>query len=144
MTNNILVSIVIPAYNTGQYIARMLNCAVAQTYKNIEIIVVNDGSTDNTLDIINSFANIDNRIKVIDIPNGGVSNARNLGIEAANGKKVFFWDSDDVVELDTIQKCLEYSSINCVNSVLYGYCNREKGKDLPAHTSILGRLSENS
>lgn len=138
MKSEKLVSIIIPAFNTGPYIGRMLNCAVAQTYKNIEIIVVNDGSTDNTLEVVNSYADIDERIKIIDIPNGGVSNARNVGICAANGVKVFFWDSDDIVELDTIQKCMEYSNINRVNSVLYGYCNREHGKDLPAHSSILG------
>lgn len=138
ISDELLVSVVIPAYNTEKYIGRMLNCAISQTYKKIEIIVINDGSTDNTLEVLRSYQIKDKRIRVIDIPNGGVSNARNLGINAATGNKILFWDSDDIVELDTIQKCVEFCEEKHVNSVLYGYCNRDNGVDQPCHQSILG------
>ena len=132
--NNLLVSVIIPAYNTAPYIGRMLDCVINQTYKNIEIIVVNDGSTDDTLSIVENYAKKDNRFVVIDIPNGGVSNARNVGIKKSKGEKIFFWDSDDVIEHTAIEKCLDYSLKHCVNAVAYGYANIQ-GKP---HKTILG------
>lgn len=88
--SNPLVTVVVPAYNTASYIGRMLDCIKNQTYKNIEVIVINDGSTDETLCVAKKYADIDNRFSIIDIPNHGVSFARNLGIEKSHGKKVFF------------------------------------------------------
>ena len=142
--SNPLVTVVVPAYNTASYIGRMLDCIKNQTYKNIEVIVINDGSTDETLCVAKKYADIDNRFSIIDIPNHGVSFARNLGIEKSHGKKVFFWDSDDVVNVDTIEKCLEYAEKNNVSSVLYGYCNRYNGQDQAPHMSILsGQIFRN-
>lgn len=142
--SNPLVTVVVPAYNTASYIGRMLDCIKNQTYKNIEVIVINDGSTDETLCVAKKYADIDNRFSIIDIPNHGVSFARNLGIEKSHGKKVFFGDSDDVVNVDTIEKCLEYAEKNNVSSVLYGYCNRYNGQDQAPHMSILsGQIFRN-
>ena len=91
------VSIIIPAYNVSKYIEKCLNSLINQTLKNVEIIVINDGSTDNTLDIIKSFK--DERIKIIDLKvNKGIGNARNLGIKKAKGKYIGFVDSDDYVD----------------------------------------------
>ena len=92
------VSIIIPAYNTEEYIDDMLDCVVNQTYQNIEIIIINDGSTDSTLNHIKKYQEKDNRIICVNIPNCGVSNARNIGINLAKGNKIFFWDSDDVIQ----------------------------------------------
>ena len=78
-----LLSIIIPAFNIEQYISRCLDSLINQSYKNIEIIVVNDGSTDSTGDIIDSYVKKDNRIKVIHKNNEGVSIARNTGINLA-------------------------------------------------------------
>ena len=86
-----LVSIIIPAYNTAQYIDAMLECVINQTYQEIEVIIINDGSKDDTLEKIETFAKQDRRIVVINIPNGGVSNARNIGIQMACGKKNFLY-----------------------------------------------------
>lgn len=131
---DILVSIIIPSYNTGQYIGRMLECAKSQTYNNIEIICINDGSTDNTLSIMQQYAIEDKRFIIIDIPNKGVSNARNIGIERCKGEKIFFWDSDDVVESTTVEDCINYSNKYHVNAVLYNYAGYDNR--IP-HKSIL-------
>ena len=81
--NETNVSIIIPCYNCEKYIEENIKSILKQTYKNFEVIYVNDGSKDNTLDILKKYEKIDKRIKVIDIKNGGVSRARNLGIDNA-------------------------------------------------------------
>ncbi|KRM21027.1 glycosyltransferase family 2 protein [Latilactobacillus graminis] len=92
-----LVSIIIPVYNVASYLERCIQSLLDQTYKNIEIILVNDGSNDNSLDILNKFRKKDNRIIVISKENGGQASARNLGIKQSKGKYIMFVDSDDYV-----------------------------------------------
>ena len=104
MVDNPLISIIIPAYNAEKYIEECVNSTISQTYKNIEIIVVNDGSTDQTADIISALAKKDNRIKLFNKTNGGVSSARNYGIEKSRGEYIFFIDSDDFID----PNCVEY------------------------------------
>ncbi len=101
------VSIIIPAYNAEKTLARCLDSVLNQTYQNIEVIVINDGSKDNTLQICTSYADKDDRIKVIDKPNSGVSNSRNKGIEASTGDYVTFIDSDDTIETDCIKTLID-------------------------------------
>lgn len=113
-----LVSIIVPIYNSEQYITDLIENLTSQTYKNIEIILVNDGSTDNSLNICNELQSKDNRIKVIDKENGGVSSARNKGIEVSNGDYITFVDSDDNIGEDYIKKMIEniedeYCLIKC-------------------------------
>ena len=105
------ISIVIPAYNAKNTIKRCLNSIQNQSYKNLEIIVINDGSKDNTEEIVSNIAKSDNRIKLISIENGGVSHARNTGIDNATGDYITFVDSDDYIDeemyatlIDVIQK----------------------------------------
>ena len=93
-----LVSVIIPAYNIEDYIGRCLDSIISQTYKNLEIIVVDDGSRDHTGEILDNYAKKDRRIKVIHKENGGVSSARNKGIEAAEGDYIGFIDGDDLIE----------------------------------------------
>lgn len=97
MNHSPLVSVVIPVYNAQSTIVSTIKSVVNQTYKNIEIIVVNDGSKDNSCDIINDFIakNKDFNIKLINKPNGGVSSARNAGIDMSTGQFIAFLDSDD-------------------------------------------------
>ena len=83
------VSVIIPAYNVESYINKSINSVMSQSYSDWELIVVNDGSTDRTRDVIQRFLNKDDRISIIDQNNGGVSSARNRGIDAANGNCVF-------------------------------------------------------
>ena len=94
------ISIIVPVYNLENYIEKTLEQLISQTYKNLEIIVIDDGSTDNSLNICNTLAKNDNRIKVIHTENKGVSSARNTGIMHATGKFISFCDGDDAVESD--------------------------------------------
>lgn len=102
MQKNPLVSIIIPVYNVEPYLEKCLQSVVTQTYKNIEILLVNDGSTDRSPAVCRAFAARDTRIQVLNQENGGVSSARNAGLEMANGEYVCFIDSDDWVETDYV------------------------------------------
>ena len=104
-TNNkqINVSIILPAYNVEYYIDKCIQSLLNQTLKNIEIILINDGSTDNTLKIIENFSKLDSRIKVVSKNNGGVASARNLGVTLSKGKYIDFVDPDDFIELNTYE-----------------------------------------
>ena len=101
------VSIIVPVYNVEKYLKSCLRSILRQSYPAIEVILVNDGSNDNSLAICKEFAAKDDRIRVIDIPNGGVSNARNIGIAAATGKYVQFVDSDDKIRCDMVQTLVD-------------------------------------
>lgn len=104
---NKLVSVIVPVYNTSCYLERCLNSIIHQTYSNLEIIIVNDGSTDNSLEICRSYEIKDNRVHVYSKRNGGVSSARNFGIEKSAGEYLMFVDSDDYIELDMIETLSE-------------------------------------
>ncbi len=101
---NPLVSIIVPVYNAEEYLGYCLNSIISQTYQNLQIILINDGSTDYSPNICNNYQKIDKRISVISIKNNGVSNARNIGLNKATGKYVVFVDSDDVIALDLIEE----------------------------------------
>lgn len=91
------ISVIIPVYNTEKYVGRCLDSIIANDYRNLEIICINDGSTDKSLNMLRKYENKDSRIKVINVKNGGVSRARNIGLDTATGKYVCFIDSDDFV-----------------------------------------------
>lgn len=105
--NQGLVSIIIPAYNAGRFISETIDSVLNQSYTNWELIVVNDGSKDSTLDIITSYVAKDKRISVITKENSGVSETRNKGIDASKGEFVAFLDADDVWLKDNLQKKVE-------------------------------------
>ena len=128
-----LVSVVIAAYNTEHYISDMLTCLENQTYKNIQIIIVDDGSTDKTAQIIKKYAKKDERIEYYYQNNQGVSAARNYGMEKVRGEKLFFLDSDDTFEFDLIQECMNYALENNVDSVLYGHADKVNGEITKEH-----------
>ena len=100
------VSVIIPVYNTEKYLIRCLNSVVNQTLKDVEIICVNDGSTDGSLKILMQYASKDPRIKVIDKEKGGVASARNAGLEVAKSDYIGFVDSDDWIAVETYEKTL--------------------------------------
>lgn len=93
-----LISIIVPCYNVEEYLSKCLDSLIRQTYTNIEIICVNDGSKDRTLEIMESYAAQEERIQIIDQKNAGISGARNAGIEKAKGQYIMFVDSDDWVD----------------------------------------------
>ena len=102
-----LVSIIVPVYNVEAYIERCIRSIVKQTYKNIEVILVNDGSTDNSGNLCNKWSNIDSRIKLVNKMNGGLSDARNWGLEKATGSFVLFIDSDDWIHEDMLMNLMK-------------------------------------
>ncbi|WP_316569225.1 glycosyltransferase [Neobacillus sp. YIM B06451] len=123
------ISVIVAAYNIESYIEKCLESIIVQTYKDLEIIVVNDGSTDNTLHLISNFSKIDSRIVVIDKANGGLSSARNAGLEIASGEYIGFVDGDDYIHEEMYQKLLllsqETQSDIAVCGHIRKYSNRE-------------------
>ena len=109
-----MISVIITLYNDEKYISSCLQSVITQSYKDIEIIIVNDGSTDNSLDIVKKIAEDDKRIKIINRKNGGRSAARNTGINNSIGEFLMFVDADDELEKDAIEKL--YTAINKDNS----------------------------
>lgn len=104
---NKLISIIVPVYNVEDYLEKCLNSIVQQTYKNIEIIVVDDGSTDGSSGIIKNYSNKDQRITVISKKNGGLSSARNAGLKKARGEYICFVDSDDWISDSYVKDMLD-------------------------------------
>lgn len=107
MTQEIFVSVIIPVYNIRDYLKRCVDSICHQTYRNLEILLVDDGSTDGTAGLCDELALTDARIRVFHKENGGSSSARNLGIEKANGHYLGFVDSDDYIEPDMYAKLVE-------------------------------------
>lgn len=114
-----LVSIVLPVYNSCQFLEDCLNSLREQTYKNIEIICIDDGSTDDSLSILNKYKSLDNRIIVVTQDNKGQSIARNIGIKMSKGRYINFTDSDDLIEPETIEICVNYIKSKHVDAVYY-------------------------
>ena len=107
LITNDLVSVIVPCYNTAKYVRETMESIFNQTYKNLEIILVDDGSTDNTPILLNEFRERDSRVKIVRINNGGVSNARMTGYKQSTSKKyVVFLDSDDTIAPTYIEKCI--------------------------------------
>lgn len=116
-----LVSVIVPIYNVEKYIKQCIDSIINQTYINLEIILVNDGSTDSCGKICDEYAEKDTRIKVIHQKNGGVSCARNIALDNANGKWISFVDADDWIEDCYFEKLLDNAKREDVDVVLCGY-----------------------
>jgi len=118
---NPLVSVIIPVYNLGKHLQHCYESVAIQTYRNLEILLVNDGSTDDSLNICYQIADLDNRVKVIEKKNGGVSSARNAGLDNAHGEYIAFIDGDDIIAPFYIEELLN----GCGDSVL-SVCMHER------------------
>lgn len=116
-----LISVIIPVYNPGKYLYRCLDSIIGQTYQNLEIILVDDGSTDDSLQVCREYAEKDGRIKVFSQKNAGVSAARNKGIEEASGDFFSFIDSDDYLEPDMYETLIEVFDREKPDIVCYEY-----------------------
>lgn len=121
-----VVSVVLPIYGVEKYLDRCINSIVHQSYTNLEIILVDDGSTDNCPQICDDWARKDPRIKVIHKINAGLGMARNTGIEHATGEYICFFDSDDYVALDTIEKAYTLAKTESADMVVFGLTNVDK------------------
>ncbi len=117
-----LISIIIPIYNVEKFLPKCLNSVVSQSYKNIEIIAVDDGSTDESGKIADKYAQNDSRIVVLHKKNGGLSSARNAGLKLAKGKYVLFLDSDDYITSQAVEILLKYAIKENASIVEMGIC----------------------
>jgi len=135
--NSILISVIIPVYNVSNYLRQCLDSVINQTYPHLEIIIVNDGSTDDSLSICEEYESSDSRIKLINQKNAGLSAARNTGIDYAIGDYILFADSDDWIDLDTCQLLIESINRTEVDVVLFSYV-----KEFSNHTEEKFILSE--
>ena len=113
------ISIIIPVYNVEKYLGRCLDSVVGQTYQNLEIICVNDGSTDSSRAILKGYSIIDKRIMIVDKENGGLSSARNKGLDVATGDYCYFLDSDDWIEPNTIETLVKKMFLHDVDAVVH-------------------------
>lgn len=111
------VSVIVPVYNAKLYLQRCLNSILEQTYKNLEILLIDDGSIDGSSEICDEYLKKDNRIKVFHLKNAGVSNARNTGLSFASGKYIVFVDADDVIHkkaIEILHKTIRETNLGCV------------------------------
>ena len=124
------VSVIIPVYNVEKYLEECLDSVCNQTLANIEIICVNDGSTDGSVDILNAYAEKDDRIKIISQSNQGLGASRNNGLKASSGKYILFLDSDDYIDLTSLEKLVDNIVSNDSDMVLFKFQNFDDNKNL--------------
>lgn len=122
------VSIIVPVYNCDKYLNKCIDSILNQTYRNFELILINDGSTDESLEICKERSLEDNRIIVINKKNGGVSSARNEGLKIATGDYLLFIDGDDYIDIDCVQNCINIISEFNLDIVKFGYIKELRKK----------------
>lgn len=129
MKKNDKVSIIVPVYNVEKFLRKAIDSLLEQTYSNIEIILIDDGSTDDSGKIIDEYADIDNRIISIHKENSGVSETRNMGLEIASGKYITFIDSDDYIESNYIESAInqfrKYRGLDIVTTGFFSEVEEE-------------------
>lgn len=130
------ISIIIPVYNVEKFLAQCVNSVIVQSYKNLEIILVDDGSPDKSPQICDDFAKRDSRIRVVHKTNGGLSSARNAGIKMATGDYLLFLDSDDYWDSsDAMKECAEICSQHHPDVIMFGY---KKFYQVESRTEVRG------
>lgn len=136
---NILVSIIVPVFQVEKYLEKCINSLIKQELSEIEILLINDGSTDNSGTICDKYALIDNRIKVFHIENSGAANARKVGFNKARGEYICFVDSDDFLPLDAIKTMYNYGTIHNLDIIVGGFniCYETYTKYIPIRNEII-------
>lgn len=128
------ISIIVPVYNMELYLEQCLDSLINQTFRDIEIICINDGSHDGSIDILNKYAKQDERVSIINKKNGGLSDSRNVGIKKATGKYIMFVDSDDWIDIDTCKNAYDIAEKNKSQIVMWSYVrefgNKTKSKKI--------------
>ena len=130
------VSVIMPVYNKAEYLADGLQSVLAQTFRDFELLIINDGSTDDSLSVIKAFAQKDPRIVVFDVPNGGVSNARNWGLDHASGRYITFVDGDDCIHpmyLENLLNCISRSGADLVISAYEKFWDDSERRSVCTH-----------
>ena len=138
------VSVIVPVYNIENYIEGCIKSLISQTYTNEEIILVNDGSTDNSLNVCEQFAGLDNRIKIVNKTNGGLSSARNAGIDVATGDYIMFIDGDDYIAANTLLELVSQIEKYDADIVQFGYVetNADYSNQVCAPVSSMELISD--
>lgn len=130
---DLLVTIIVPVYNVKAYLRECIDSVLRQTYKNLEILLIDDGSSDGSAEICEDYMKIDSRIRSIHKENGGQSSARNLGMKYANGNYIYYLDSDDYINDTTIEKLVDTATTYCADLVFFDgisfYDNKEIKKE---------------
>ncbi|WP_367366268.1 glycosyltransferase family 2 protein [Lentilactobacillus buchneri] len=116
-----MITVIVPIFNTSDYLDKCLNSVKEQTYKNFEVLMINDGSTDNSKKICEKFSRIDNRFLLINQSNHGLSYSRNRGLDIAHGKFIFFIDSDDYIDNNLLQTVIPKMLLNNIDLFAFGY-----------------------
>ena len=131
-----MISVIMPTYNTSKFVAEAIESILNQTFKTFEFIIVDDGSTDNTLNIIKSYAKQDSRIQVIEVAHGGMAYATDIGVEAAKYPWLAFADSDDVAVPNRLEKQLNAAQANpnLIGLGSYFYFTKSNGQPLSVKT----------
>ena len=127
--NNPLVSIIIPVYNSEAFLDKCIQSAINQSYKNIEIILVNDGSIDSSGEICDNYSSIDSRIKTIHKNNGGLVSSRKTGLKASTGEYVLYIDGDDWIELDIIKNYIDQVLKHNADVVVSSHITNLEGRE---------------
>lgn len=135
-----MISVIVPVYNRKETLERCVKSLLDQTFSELEIILVDDGSTDGSGAVCNALSREDIRIRVIHKENGGVSSARNAGIEAAKGEYLMFMDSDDYAELQMAEKLLE--SIGDDDIAICGFHHHYQGRDIVRIPNVPGQRGD--
>ena len=135
-----LISVIVPVYNNAGFLDKCINSLVSQSYRNIEIILVNDGSVDNSGEICNRWSLCDTRIKVIHQSNMGVAAARNRGITAARGDYLMFLDSDDSLSLDACARVVEYAESHAADCIVFGFLQESGNVWAPESEYVYGNM----
>lgn len=139
MENQALISVIIPVYNVEKYLVECLESVINQTYTNLEIILVDDGSTDSSPQICDEYVGKDERITVIHQKNSGPSKTRNTGLENANGKYVYFLDSDDYIESNALELLLNKAESGSADLVFFdAHSFADNGTAIPQGYEIKG------
>ena len=148
-SSNVIVSVIIPVHNAAEYIAETLTTVLAQSLKEIEIILVNDSSTDNTLDIVTKIASEDSRVRVITNPsNVGGGESRNIGLRVATGEYIIFLDDDDYADKEMLKRMSDRATAlqtdvvicRCQSVDLPCLCRRVRIYCLKKRSSLHGKL----
>lgn len=138
-----MISIIVPVYNVEAYLPQCLDSLINQTYQDLEIICVNDGSTDGSLEILQQYAAKDKRIKLITRENRGISTSRNEALDIASGEYVMFVDSDDWIDYQTCEKALDAIQASNYDIVLWSYIREFNDKSLPNYLYANAVIWEN-
>ena len=145
-------TIIMPVYNVEKYIEKAIQSVLDQTYSNFELLIINDGTNDDSMKIASNYAKRDNRVKIYNKKNGGLSSARNYGLKYATGEYICFVDSDDYIEPTLLKKLSEEISIKKYDMLIYGYdidtvnSNEEKVeiKKITEESSTFSRIKKTS